>query len=203
MRYVVLFFLFAFPFNVNAQQPHKPSDRPLSLNAKEQQDIHDHIVETIRLQSVWMTVTDEPTSEKRSRLFFEQILSNDWLSPHARPAFDKMLTPHVSNLRTMFPQVEQQARKELERRRQALPNASWLESDESQAVVRPVFYPNPPSFTRFLPSARAARDHDPHLTLVDGPMGGAMHSGGGSVTQSERQGIRKLVDDARCPGGRP
>jgi len=24
-----------------------------------------------------------------------------------RPAFDKMLTPHISNLRAMFPQVEQ------------------------------------------------------------------------------------------------
>lgn len=187
MRYVLLFFLFTVPFNANAQQPHKLSDKPLSLNADEQRDIHDHILESIRLQSVWMTVTAEPNSEKRSRLFFEQILSNNWLSPDARPTFDKMLTPHVSNLRAMFPQVEQQARKELERR-QALPNTSWLELDESQALVRPASYPNHPSLTRFFPSVRAARDQDPHLTLVDGPMGGAMHSGGGSVTQSSDKG---------------
>ncbi|UVT15761.1 MAG: hypothetical protein H8K04_18480 [Nitrospira sp.] len=188
MRYILLFFLFAFPFNADAQQPRKPSDRPSSLNAEEQRDIHDHIIESIRLHSVWMTVTAEPTSEQRNRLFFEQILSNDWLSPDARPAFDKMLAPHVSTLRAMFPQVEQQARKDLERRRQALPNASWLELDESQAVVRPASYPNPPSFKRFFPSVRAARDQNPHLTLVDGPMGGAMHSGGGSVTQSSDKG---------------
>src|SRR5689334_3168243 len=108
MRYVLLFLLFAVPFDANAQQPHKLSDRPLSLNAEEQRDIHEHILESIRLQSVWMTITAEPTSEKRSSLFFQQILSNNWLPPDARPIFDKRLTPHVYSLRAMFPQVEQQ-----------------------------------------------------------------------------------------------
>jgi hypothetical protein len=186
------FVLNLIPVIAYAQQTAKPSDKPLSLNAEEQRDIHDHIIESIRLQSVWMTVTAEPVSEKRSRLFFEQILSNDWLSPDARPVFDKILTPHISNLRAMFPQVEQQARKELERRRQALPNASWLELDESPAVVRPVSYPNPPTFKRFFLSALAVPNRDPHLTLVDGPMGGAMHSGGGSMTQASDKGSSTL-----------
>lgn len=180
------------PVITSAQQTTNPSDKPLSLNAEEQQDIHDHIIESIRLQSVWMAVTAEQVSEKRSRLFFEQILSNDWLSPDTRPAFDKMLTPHISNLRAMFPQVEQQARKELERRRQALPNASWLELDGSPAIVRPASYPNPSALKRFVPFAQAAPDRDPHLTLVDGPMGGAMHSGGGSMTQSSDKGSATL-----------
>jgi|GEM_PF-4337124 len=180
------------PVIASAQQTIRPSNNPLSLNAEEQRDIHDHIIESIRLQSVWMTVTAEQVSEKRSRLLFEQILSNDWLSPYARPAFDKMLTPHISNLRAMFPQVEQQARKELERRRQALPNASWLELDGSPAIVRPASYPNPSTFKRFVPFAQAAPDRDPHLSLVDGPMGGAMHSGGGSMTQSSDKGSATL-----------
>ncbi|NOU09747.1 MAG: hypothetical protein HOO98_06985 [Nitrospira sp.] len=180
------------PVIASAQQTIKPSDKPLSLNAEEQRDIHDHIIESIRLQSMWMTLMAEPISEKRSRFFFEQILSNDWLSPVVRPAFDRMLTPHLSNLRTMFPQVEQQARKELERRQQTLPNASWLELDESPAVVRPVSYPSPPTFKRFFPSAHEAPDRDPHLTLVDGPMGGTIHTGGGSMTQSSDKGSSTL-----------
>ncbi|THJ19319.1 MAG: hypothetical protein CAF42_000385 [Nitrospira sp. CG24B] len=176
------------PVIASAQQTAKQFDKPLSLNAEEQRDIHDHMIESIRLQSMWMTLMAEPISEKRSRFFFEQILSNDWLSPDARPAFDRMLTPHLPNLRTMFPQVEQQARKELERRRQTLPNASWLELDESPAIVRPVSYPNPPTLKRFFPSGHAAPNRDPQLTLVDGPMGGAMHTGGGSMTQSSDKG---------------
>lgn len=180
------------PVIVSAQQATKPSDKPLSLNAEELRDIHDHIIESIRLQSVWMTVMAEQVSEKRSRLFFEQILSNDWLSPDARPAFDKMLTPHVSNLRAMFPQVEQQARKELERRQQARSSVSWLELDESSVIVRPVSYPNPPTFKRFFPSAHTAPDRNPHLTPVDGLMGGAMHTGAGSMTQSSDKGSATL-----------
>lgn len=180
------------PVIASAQQTIKPSDKPLSLNAEEQRDIHDHIIESIRLQSMWMTLMAEPISEKRSRFFFEQILSNDWLSPVVRPAFHRMLTPHLSNLRTMFPQVEQQARKELERRQQTLPNTSWLELDESPAVVQPVSYPSPLTFKRFFTSAHAAPNRDPHLTLVDGPMGGAMHTGGGSMTQSSDKGSSTL-----------
>jgi hypothetical protein len=180
------------PVIASAQQTIKPSDKPLSLNAEEQRDIHDHIIESIRLQSMWMTLMAEPISEKRSRFFFEQILSNDWLPPVVRPAFDRMLTPHLSNLRTMFPQVEQQARKELERRQQTLPNTSWLELDESPAVVQPVSYPSPLTFKRFFTSAHAAPNRDPHLTLVDGPMGGAMHTGGGSMTQSSDKGSSTL-----------
>ncbi|TKB59495.1 MAG: hypothetical protein E8D48_15860 [Nitrospira sp.] len=180
------------PVIVSAQQTIKPSDKPLLLNAEQQRDIHDHIIESIRLQSMWMTLMAEPISEKRSRFFFEQILSNDWLSPAVRPAFDRMLTPHLSNLRTMFPQVEQQARKELERRQQTLPNTSWLELDESPAVVQPVSYPSPLTFKRFFTSAHAAPNRDPHLTLVDGPMGGAMHTGGGSMTQSSDKGSSTL-----------
>jgi hypothetical protein len=180
------------PVIASAQQTIKPSDKPLSLNAEQQRDIRDHIIESIRLQSMWMTLMAEPISEKRSRLFFDQILSNDWLSPDVRPVFNRMLTPHLSNLRAMFPQVEQQARKELERRRQTLPNASWLEFDESPAVVRLVSYPSPSTFKRLFPSAHAAPNRDPHLTLVDGPMGGAMHTGGGSMTQSSDKGSSTL-----------
>lgn len=180
------------PVIVSAQQAIKPSDKPLSLNAEEQRDIHDHIIESIRLQSVWIKVMAEPILEKRSRLFFDQILSNDWLSPDVRPAFDKMLSPHVSNLRTMFPHVEQLARKELERRQQTLPDASWLELDEVPAIVRPASYPNPPMVRRSFPSASVAPDRDPLLTLVDGPMGGAMQSGSGSMTQSNDKGSASL-----------
>lgn len=180
------------PVIASAQQTIKPSDKPLLLNAEQQRDIHDHMIESIRLQTMWMTLLAEPISEKRSRLIFDHILSNDWLSPAVRPAFDRMLTPHLSNLRAMFPQVEQQTRKELERRRQTLPNASWLELDESPAIVRPVSYPSPPTFNRFFPSGHAAPNRDPHLTLVDGPMGGAMHTGGGSMTQSSDKGSSTL-----------
>lgn len=180
------------PVIASAQRTPKSSDGTSPLSAAEQRDIHDHITETLRLQSEWMKITTEPVPENRDRLLFEHMLSNNWLSPDLRPSFDKMLAPHVSNLRTMFPQVEQQARKDLELRQQALPNVSQLEWDAPQAVVRPVSYPSPSTFKRFFPSAHAAPDRDPNLTLVDGPIGGAMHSGGGSRTQSSDKGSATL-----------